>query len=338
MKLDSRGFASLLANPGRMRAVLLFGEDAGMVRERGKALIQAALGAADDPFRLVALSRETASALVDEFRSVPLTGGRRVVSLRDATDQILPELQRALASPADALLVMEAEELPPRSRLRGYCEGTDGVGALACYAETGADLDRGIETILRAAGLKPDRDAAEFLALHLGNDRGVTQSELAKLALYVAPQTRVTLADAIAVIGDMAGLAAEDAIFAATAGNAALADRALDRALTEGASPIAILRQLLLHLQRLTRIRIAMETDRLSIDSAIQQAKPPIFFRRKPSIAQALARWPASALATAAHEVWRAEFACKQTGAADAILCHHLIGQIATTLPPDSEA
>ena len=57
-KLDARRIAGFLAAPGETRVVLLHGEDQGLVRERGAALVQAV--AAGDAFRMVDIAREAA--------------------------------------------------------------------------------------------------------------------------------------------------------------------------------------------------------------------------------------------------------------------------------------
>ncbi len=103
--------------------------------------------------------------------------------------------------------------------------------------------------------------------------------ELEKLALYVGPGGRVDLDAAMACVGDLAGLSLDDALFAATEGDVALADRALELAMAEGAAPVGVLRAGLMHLQRLHRARLAMD-DGLSAADAAKAARPPVFFRR----------------------------------------------------------
>ena len=87
-KLDARRIAGFLAAPGETRVVLLHGEDQGLVRERGSALVQAV--AEGDAFRMVDIAREAAvkdaGLLTAEASTPALTGGRRIVRVRDATD------------------------------------------------------------------------------------------------------------------------------------------------------------------------------------------------------------------------------------------------------------
>ncbi|HJS87316.1 MAG TPA: DNA polymerase III subunit delta, partial [Acetobacteraceae bacterium] len=84
MKLDSRRIPAFLRDPGNIRVVLLYGEDVGMIRERAEALTRAVAGGLDDPFRVAELARDEVDRLEVEAASLSLTGGRRVVRVREA--------------------------------------------------------------------------------------------------------------------------------------------------------------------------------------------------------------------------------------------------------------
>src|SRR3984885_13801930 len=80
--LRGKEIDSFLARPDPGRPiVLLYGPDAGLVRERAEALLASAVDDPNDPFSLVRLDGDELSAepsrLVDEAMTVPLFGGRR---------------------------------------------------------------------------------------------------------------------------------------------------------------------------------------------------------------------------------------------------------------------
>jgi DNA polymerase-3 subunit delta len=328
MKIDPRRVEAFLADPGGCRVILLYGEDSGLVRERGGALVRQIAGSPDDPFRVAELERDGVSRLVEAMAARPLTGGRRAVRVRDVTDAAAGAVQAALASKGEGMVVLEAGELTGRSKLRSLVEGAADGAAIACYSEQGADLARTIVSVLSAAGLRADPEAAEFLSTHLGNDRGVTRQELDKLALYVHPHTLVDLDAAMAMVGDLAGLQIEDALYAAAEGDVATADRALGLALGEGASPVSVLRTLLIHLQKQERVQLAMQSGQ-SAAEAVRSLRPPVFFRRQDSMIRAAGLWPAQPLAAACTSVWEAERACKRTGAPSLELCRHAVSAVA---------
>src|SRR6266568_9675057 len=85
-------------DPGRP-IILLYGPDAGLVRERAEALLASAVDDPGDPFSLVRLDGDELSAdpsrLVDEAMTVPLFGGRRAIRVRAGS--------RSFASGVDTL-------------------------------------------------------------------------------------------------------------------------------------------------------------------------------------------------------------------------------------------
>jgi len=92
--LRGKEIDSFLARPDPGRPiVLLYGPDAGLVRERAEALLASAVDDPTDPFSLVRLDGDELSAepsrLVDEALTIPLFGGRRAIRVR-AGSRILP--------------------------------------------------------------------------------------------------------------------------------------------------------------------------------------------------------------------------------------------------------
>ncbi|WP_338665194.1 DNA polymerase III subunit delta [Pararoseomonas sp. SCSIO 73927] len=305
-KLDARRLPGFLKDPGATRAALLFGEDAGLVRERADAL-QEAVAPGNDPFRVAELPRDVAAkpgALAGEAAALALTGGRRVVRVRDATDALAPGLREALDGPGEALIVIEAGELPARSKLRQLAEASPGAAAIPCYRERGAELAATIAALLKAEGVSAEPAAIDWLAGRLGEDRGMLRRELEKLALYAGPGGRLAEEDVLACMGDGSALELDEALVAATAGDLPTADRALESAMAEGANPVQVIRALLRHVQRLHLASVA----------GMQALQPPVFFRSKPGFERALRIWRTEALETVLAGLLEAERQSKSGG------------------------
>ena len=324
MKLEPRRVEAFLDNPDACRAVLLFGDDVGMIRERANRLVRAVAGALDDPFRVAELERDGLPRLAEELTSRALTGGRRVVRLRDVTDAATTAVTAALERGGEALLVVEAPGLASRSKLRTALERAPDAVAIQCYPLDGGSLEQAIVATLAGLDVTVTPEARTWLAGQLGADQAVTRAELEKLALYVGKGGQVDLAAAEQCVGDLAGLSLEDALYAATAGEVAETDRALELAMAEGTAAVALLRGTLMHLQKLQRARAAMAAG-ASAGEAAKGVRPPVFFKREPAFVQALRLWPEPALEAAATRVWEAERACKRTGTPAETLCRSVL-------------
>ena len=213
MKLEPRRTEALLRDPAGVRAVLLYGDDVGLIRERASRLVRAVVGAADDPFRITEIERDGVGGIPAEMAALSMTGGRRVVRLREAGDAAAAAVQAALAGPGAALLVLEAPGLPTRSKLRALIERAADAVAVGCYPVEGRALEQSIRAVLASLQVEAEDDALAWLAGQLGADQAVTARELEKLALFVGAGGRVDVQAARACVGDLAGLSLEDALY-----------------------------------------------------------------------------------------------------------------------------
>jgi len=311
--------------PAGIVAVLVYGPDRGLVRERAERLARTVVGDLADPFRVgelqaAALAGDPA-ALADEARAISLVGGRRLVRVRAAGEEVAPACRNLLADPAgDSLVIVEAGELGKSSVLRKLFESHARAAALACYLDDGATLDAVIRDALAAHSLTAAPGARAYLAQHLGGDRGLTRAEIDKLALYVGEGGKVSEDDARACVGDSAEITLDHLADAVAAGDAAGCHRALERAAHEGTTPVSVLRALERHFQRLQQAK-AMVAAGARPAEAVKALKPPVFFKRERAVAGQVARWPADALAGALDVLLQAEIDCKTTGLPDRAVC-----------------
>ena len=328
MRVDARRVVAFLRDPGACRVILLFGDDGGLIRERGNGLVRLVAGSLDDPFRVADLDRDAAARLEAEAAALSLTGGRRAVRVRDVTDGALGAVKAVLAGRGEALVVLEGPGLPSRSKLRAALEAAPDGAAIGCYPEEGKALEATVRAALAEAGVTIEAEALVWLTAQLGADRALTRKELEKLALHAGSGGVVDLAAAMACIGDVAGLSLDDALFAATEGDVAGLDRALELALAGGQAASSALRAGLGHLQRLHRVRLAV-ADGARPEEAIRAARPPVFWQRQAAFTRALRLWPVAALEAALEGLNDAERGCRRTGAPAETICRNALMVVA---------
>jgi DNA polymerase-3 subunit delta len=323
MKIETRHADGFLRNPGLCRAILLHGDDAGLIRERGAGLVKRVTGSLTDPFQVVELEREGWPRLADEMTAISMMGGRRAIRVRDVTDAILEPLKAALKTAGDALIVLEAPELG-KGKLRTFMEGAADAACVACYPEEGRALADTIRLALGELGVTVDAETTVWLAERLGGDRFVMRSELEKLALLAGTGGRVDLDLARGCTGDAAGSSADAGLLAATLGKVAETDAAVELALSEGLAAVALIRMAISHLQRLHQARLRMAGG-LSASDAIRAMRPPVFFKLMGGMTGSLALWPEDMLARAIEEARQVEIACKQTGSRPDLLVRRFV-------------
>ncbi|NJO67488.1 MAG: DNA polymerase III subunit delta [Rhodospirillales bacterium] len=324
MKLAPARARSFFDRPDpNIGAVLVFGPDRGLVRERSEQLAAHALGPKPDPFRSMELSaaqlRLEPALLADEARAFGLVPGRRLIRIRDAADSVTEAARILLALDRwEALVLFEAGDLGRKSSLRLLMESAETAVAVGCYEDDIRTLRHVIAETLAAAGLTLTPEATDYLSSSLGNDRGVTRSELEKLVLYMSggdtvdPRT-VRLEDAIAVVGDARAAALGALALAVCDGDRKRAVLALSEAANDGLEPIGLLRIVSQHLQRLFLVSSEIAAGRLARE-AIGALRPPVFFRDREAFARQALAWSPPRLEAAMRRMVNAEMACKRTG------------------------
>jgi DNA polymerase III subunit delta len=338
VRLSGAGIERFLARPDPgVGVVLVYGPDAGLVRERADRLARHVVDDLGDPFRVGLLAadgmRQEPGRLLDEARAQSLIGGRRVVRVREAGDIVTEAVGLVLATDGlDALVLLEAGELPPSSGLRQLIERAPGAAALPCYREEGRDLGRQIAALLDGHGLRAEPDALAWLGEHLGADRGVTRSEIDKLALYLdgREDRTVRLEDAALMVGDGSALGLDDAVHAALGGDAAGVEASLERLFRAGQAPARVLRALVRHTLTLYRLAARRESG-AGIEQVIAQARPPVHFRARDRVARQLRLWRPATLERALSMLLEAETRARTTGLPDRAICHRAALELCRT-------
>ncbi|MGF1608630.1 MAG: DNA polymerase III subunit delta [Kiloniellales bacterium] len=350
MKISATQADRFAASPdARVVAVLVYGPDGGLVRERAGKLVRSVVEDPGDPFRVAELTGQQANddpaRLGDELAAMALTGGRRVVRLRDPDEALAAPLSAILeAPPGDALLVIEAGDLAPRSALRKLFESAGNGAALPCYKDDAESLPSVIRGALAEAGLEVAPDALGFLASRLGEDRQVTRRELEKLVLYMqapaggsAERRQVMLEDAVACVGDNAALTLDDLVYATADGDLVALERILERSLQEGLSPIAALRAVAGHFQRLHLVA-GLAAGGLPQADAMKRLRPPVFWKMAERFKAQQRAWSAQQLGRALARLLEAELACKSSGAPAESLAARALLEIAANAPTRAQA
>jgi DNA polymerase III subunit delta len=300
---------NFLARPNRP-IVLIFGPDAGLVRERTEALVRKSVDDPKDPFQLARLDGDDLSSeparLLEEANTVPLFGGRRAVWIKAGARNFASALEALVAAPPpNCRIVIEAGDLKRNAPLRAVCERAKNAAALPCYPDAAKDLIRLIDEEMAEAGLAISPEARAALIPLLGGDRLASRHEIRKVALFTRGKKRVELEDVAAVVADASTLALDDLIDAAFAGRTGDVDVQFDKARTSGTTPGAILSAALRHVAQLHRARLSVDQGD-SISQAVEGIQPFVRFNRKSVVETALRTWTSARLRRAMAQLGEA--------------------------------
>lgn len=311
-------------------AALVFGPDAGLVRERAHAIAVNVVPDVNDPFNAIEFTDQDLKGdpaqLADEAAALSFLGGRRLIRVRTAGDGAFEAAKRLIDGvdgghvKSNALVVIEAGDLAKTSRLRRLFDAAKHAVSIACYEDKPEDLAALAVAMAAKEGLKFETDALEFAVSLLGADRGISRSELEKLILFVGPaetdRSTITICadDVRACLVDSEDEALHEAAAAALNGDARALAASLRRLSAGGASEVGLVRALQREVTRLSFAQNAI-ADGASPRDAMQKLRPPVFYGDQRAFSQRLKVWSRARLAAASDMLLEAEAGAKATGA-----------------------
>src|SRR5437763_5573024 len=300
--LRGKDIDAFLARPDPGRPlILLYGPDAGLVRERAEALLASAVDDPNDPFSLVKLDGDELSAepsrLIDEAMTVPLFGGRRAIRVRAGSRSFASGVDTLADTPLrDCRIVIEAGELRPESPLRKACERAKTAVAIGCYPDSDRDLSKLIDDELRIANLRIAQEARATLMALLGGDRQASRNELRKLTLYAHGQGEITLDDVMAVVADASELKLDPIVDGAFAGKPGLVESEYAKAMVAGTYPGVIISAAQRQAAWLHKSALAV-AEGTPVATLLESGYPRLHFSRKGVVEIALRNFNAARLA-----------------------------------------
>jgi len=167
-----------------VRIFLFHGPDEAQSRALGARLLEAFAAA-----KFVIISgavKSDPAALADEAGALSLFGGKRVIWIEPAGDEITAGVEALLEGPAtESPVVAIAGALRKTSALLKLAESSPQAVAYASYVPEGVEAERMVADVGRRYGLKISPPVAARLADSCGNDQAIVAQELQKLALYI---------------------------------------------------------------------------------------------------------------------------------------------------------
>jgi DNA polymerase III subunit delta len=323
--LRGKEIDAFLTRPDPSRPIiLLYGPDAGLVRERADALLSSAVDDPNDPFSMVRLDGDELSAepsrLVDEALTVPLFGGRRAIRVRAGSRSFASGVDTlAETSLKDCRIVIEAGDLRPESPLRKACERAKTAVAIGCYPDGERDLAKLIDDELRLANLRMAGDARAALMALLGGDRQASRNELRKLTLFAHGEGEVTLDHVMAVVADASEMKLDPIVDGAFAGRPDLVESEFAKAMVAGTYPGVIISAAQRQAAWLHKSALAV-AEGTPVSTLLDSGFPRLHFSRKPMAEAALRNFSAAKLTAIIEQLATAALDMrKQTSLAAAI-------------------
>ena len=310
-----------------VRLVLLHGGDTAASADLARSVARH-LGGEETAIPAATLAGDPA-ALVAAASEIPMFGGPRVVRVDDAGEDVLPAVAQVLdARVTGNPVVVVAGALKKGSKLVARVEAAADALAVVSYPADAASAVSMVADLAAEYGVRLSRDASAALAQATGGDRGIARQELVKLALFVDATPGAPVAAGLADVAAICA-AVTDADFGALVdGVAGGTPGVVGRQLAEfgggAAGGIPLLRVVIRRFWLLLDLRTAVDGG-ASAATAVEAARPPVFFKERERVADQVARWRTPAIRAALARLFDAERAIKRSGSAGTVAVDQLL-------------
>lgn len=333
MKLYSNQADNYIKNmkPGKPGAVLIYGPDAGAVRDFQRKITNKITGGADamgvKEFSAEQV-KEDPGALLSEINARSFFATERVIVI-DFAASIAETVTEAIAEvPDDLTIIITADELGKDSKMRKFFEAHVSLPIIACYKED----ERAIRTIIfqkfKSLGINVETDAMNYLATNLGEDKQITLNEIEKILTYLGTQKSLSYGEVIQLLADSSELTLNDITGALSTRDAAKLEKSLRRAFAENVNAVPILRSVQWQLQRLITLKM-MLANGMSLDAAFNAIRPQVYKMQQEQMRVALRKWSEVQLKTALSAITKTEFDAKASTIDPDIICRDALLKLA---------
>ncbi len=321
-------------NDPDIRVFIVYGSNEGLVAEYVKKLVGTVSADLYDPFAVVYLNGADVNAdpgvLFAEYSSRSLMGGRRVIVVRDADNNLTKHIKYLLENlKSDTLVVITSSSLNKKSSLVSLGESSTEAAVLACYEDRDEDIFATARSLFIENGLTINSEALQLLCSRLSNDRKSSLGEIEKLITYMGDKKNVTTEDVRTVIADQSASNSEDVCYYAAGGYADKAQAALQKLFNEGEEPVSITRALSYHFSRLLACKGFMEKGE-PLDKAVGKLVPRVIFYRESSFKRQVALWPKERIYSVLELLYKCEKDCKTTNMPAAEVLSYALMQISS--------
>lgn len=295
MILRNKQADDFIKNPSDdIQGILLHGQDSGLINFRTKALVSHYISNQNDPFLLSTINstqlNDDPGLLADELGTFALTNDRRVILLDLSSDLKKEQVDCIIESKSQSILIINSGELKTSSPSRKAFESDKNFIVIPCYNSSNTDIMTLLNNKLKDSDLTMHRDAKDLIVASLGNDYGNTTSEIEKILNHHQSGDEISKSEVESIIVSSSNTIVTDLVDTVFEKKTKSISR-LYHSILDEFSPAQILIITSNHVIKLMELLAEKDDLNLPNKQVIENSKPPIFFKRHPSLLKQLNTW-----------------------------------------------
>lgn len=279
----------------KVKAILLYGPDVGLLSERSDKIKTKILGEEIDPFLYIKYSAKSLlndpGKLADEINSMPFIPGTKLIIIDDVSSSFSEELEYSLDNhKGDSFVLLKAGDLATSSKLRKIAENRSDILSAPCYVDDQFALANLVRRELDKESYKYPANLPNYIASLFAGNRLLVTSELSKLALYLGDRKEITEQDVQEIIHGLKEENYQEIANSVASKNINETIKEIKNHLFQGVFPVTIIRALINYFTKLLYVK-ARHVDGMDIEQAVSELRPPIFFKQKNIFKNHLQKW-----------------------------------------------
>lgn len=270
----------------KIAGCLIYGPETSVVDYRFDLVAKKISPDLSDPFLVTNLSKERLTedkgTLADEFFSVSMLGGRKLILVKSADIaagaalKILFE-ESDFAKKSDNFILISGGDLDKSSALRKAAEDSPYFSAIACYEDDERTIKNFIAGQLAAQQVKSSAQTLEMLLEKFGKNRQIILSELEKIMIFLGDSKELTAEMVSKITASEAESTSNEFVinFAAQKFDVALIQA--EKLFKDGFEAITLIRFLSNYLQKLYHCKVEIDSQHSDFETAVKSQR--LFFK-----------------------------------------------------------
>lgn len=270
----------------KISGCLLYGPEPTITRFRFEVIAKKIVNDLADPFLVSQLSsekiKEDKAILTDEFYSIAMLGGRRLIMIKDCDANTVQALKILLSDPqygrkSENFILIQGGDMDKSSALRKLVEESQFLMAIPCYEEDATSLRKSISELFVENDIIVEGEIINLMVKNFGKDRNLIVNEVSKIKNYLGDEKKLSLEIFKKITSSNQDENLQDFAVQFASKNYEWCFLRAEKAFEGGNESILLVRNLINYFSKLYNAKVSIENSGKSIDDAVKSAQ--IFYK-----------------------------------------------------------
>ena len=249
----------------------------------------------------------------------------KIIIINRCSEKIFEIIEKLLdKNITDIKIILNANILERKSKLRNLFEKSKKLVVVPTYKDTSIALIEIAKKFFNNYKISISQETINLLVDRCNGDRGHLKSELDKILIYIHNKKSINLNEIHILTNLSENFSINELVDTSLSKNARRTSKIINESNYKSEDGILILRTFLQKAKRLLKL-YEQKSESISLDSLINNYKPPIFWKDKPIIKRQLESWSKSEIEDLIVNINKTEIFLKKNNSINLMLVYNFI-------------